>query len=557
MVQTVRAAKDCDQGGEVLCDTSAPWSMLWTSGNSDKCLNDDGTFNCSHECVSELDDILAEGGYKVMDDSECTTSKCLRSQDFVWSCLKNDCYEIGNEMSDACLTETNCTKQCLVMYSDIELASRCNCYTEDAHPNAEHCNARNATIQSCYQLYVNSPVIAQWIVPVVIVLVLLLLVAVVVASLYYFKPKLFYHKKDTLEALAGSIVWDKVRELSKSRSKEVVIMLPYKFEHRTYAKVLKVFPNHRSDVYQGEMEIHEAIGNFNKNIIAVHAMGVIATELVDKLHIRFQGLQPGTQVRYLMLDYCKKGSLLDVLQKKDMSLYKVLRVGVDICNALKYLQTKKIIHMDIKPANIFVTGGNMFLLGDFGMAVDLNDPKHQKQLELKGGTYPYYPPEYIKRGREYVLHDAAREPMKIDIYQLGLLLWECQIRGGGPGFKRRPPYNTEVEQYKVEKKVTLETMARLFSHNPTCRPQFQDGSNQSIVKLIQSCWDTSVPHRPDVTSLHHTLQSTLREEMIRCNLLCNQPRRVDTVVHGRVDDSGGKDFVIDLLSSPARNSNSL
>ena len=37
-------------------------------------------------------------------------------------------------------------------------------------------------------------------------------------------------------------------------------MLPYKYEHRTQAKVLKVFPTSRADVYQGEMTIHKIIG---------------------------------------------------------------------------------------------------------------------------------------------------------------------------------------------------------------------------------------------------------------------------------------------------------
>ena len=36
---------------------------------------------------------------------------------------------------------------------------------------------------------------------------------------------------------------------------------------------------------------------------------------------------------------------------------------------------------------------------------------HQGQLELKGGTYPYYPPEYIKRGGEYILPHAGRAPL--------------------------------------------------------------------------------------------------------------------------------------------------
>ena len=49
-----------------------------------------------------------------------------------------------------------------------------------------------------------------------------------------------------------------------------------------------------------------------------------------------------------------------------------------------------------------------------------------------------------------------------------------------PGFKRRPPYNAEAEPYKGDKKVTLETMAALFTANPVCRPTFQEGSNQAV-----------------------------------------------------------------------------
>lgn len=41
---------------------------------------------------------------------------------------------------------------------------------------------------------------------------------------------------------------------------QVVLMLPYKYEHRTQATVLKVFPTSRADVYQGEMRIHKIIG---------------------------------------------------------------------------------------------------------------------------------------------------------------------------------------------------------------------------------------------------------------------------------------------------------
>lgn len=563
-------ARDCDADKRELCDTAAPWPSLWVTGNSRVCYENE-TFTCSHDCVHELSGVIEEGLYTVINDSVCdkrSESSCQQSRDFVWSCLMNDCDEIDlrSARCEECLNRNvcsdahSCSQECVALFSSlwiIEPAVRCNCYTE-LDPKDVTCNHRKDAIKSCYQLYLEPkpPVIIHWVLLGVLGPVLLVLLSL--GCVYYLRPHYFCNKKGTLETLAGSIVWDEVRELSKSKSKEVVLMLPYKYEHRTQAKVLKVFPTSRADVYQGEMTIHKIIGNCNRNIIAVHGDGVIGNDLLTKLHHKFSVIQQGTTVRYLMLHYCKQGSLLDVLSKRDMSLYKVLRVGLDICSALKYLQTHKIIHMDIKPANIFVTGGNRFLLGDFGMAIQVKDllqndnATHQGQLELKGGTYPYYPPEYIKRGGEYILPHAARDPMKIDVYQLGLLLWYCQIRSKGPGFKRRPPYNAEAEPYKGDKKVTLETMAALFTANPVCRPTFQEGSNQAIVSIITSCWEPSIAHRPHVTSLHKTLRSTLREEMIRCNFLCHQSQSVEVAVNNCVSPGASgeqRDYTIDLLST--------
>lgn len=568
---------DCDADKRELCDTAAPWSWLWINKkDSLLCYENDRFTVCSHACVRELSKITQEGPYNIINNSTCNTterneSTCRESRDFVWGCLKNDCTEVNlTSECDKCLNESvcsvnhSCTEQCLELFSSstIKRDVKCNCFTE-LDPEEVTCNHRKDAIRSCYDLYLEPqpPVIIHWVLLGALGPVLLILVTV--CCVYYRRPHYFCHKKDTLELLAGSIVWDKVKELSKSKSKEVVLKVPYQFQHRIQYTVLKIFPSSRLDVYQCEMEIHKTIGNLNKNIIAVHGNGEIGNDLLSKLHNKFPAnIQQGITLRYLMLHYCKKGSLLDVLHDRDMSLYKVLRVGTDICSALKYLQNHKIIHMDIKPANIFVTGGSRFLLGDFGMAIQVTDPQqsdnatHQRQLELtlKGGTYPYYPPEYIKRGREYILPHAARDPMKIDIYQLGLLLWYCQIRGGGPEFKRRPPYNKEVTPYRGDKRVTLETMASLFTADPVCRPTFQEGSNQAIESIIRSCWEPSIQDRPHVTSLHKTLRSTLREEMIRCNLLCTKSQRIEVAVHSNVSPSGSgdqRDYVVDLLSTNA------
>lgn len=88
----------------------------------------------------------------------------------------------------------------------------------------------------------------------------------------------------------------------------------------------------------------------------------------------------------------------------------VLRIGMDICSALKECETINIIHRDIKPENILVSASGEFKLGDFGIA----KTSEKTQTGTMAGTYGYMAPEVANRqhyGR------AA------DIYSLGMVLY--------------------------------------------------------------------------------------------------------------------------------------
>lgn len=91
----------------------------------------------------------------------------------------------------------------------------------------------------------------------------------------------------------------------------------------------------------------------------------------------------------------------------------VLRLGVQLSRALKYLHSKGILHRDIKPANVLMQPDGMIKIIDFGLARPL------EQLAIKGtrvrGTPAYMAPEQIE-GDQLL---AAT-----DIYQLGVSLYE-------------------------------------------------------------------------------------------------------------------------------------
>ena len=103
--------------------------------------------------------------------------------------------------------------------------------------------------------------------------------------------------------------------------------------------------------------------------------------------------------------------LLDYTRDKFIPVKEVIRIGIDICNALELCQKYNIIHRDIKAENIFVTELDIFKLGDFGIARTVE--KITSGMS-KQGTFKYMAPE-IFHGKDY--------GADVDLYALGLVLY--------------------------------------------------------------------------------------------------------------------------------------
>ena len=103
--------------------------------------------------------------------------------------------------------------------------------------------------------------------------------------------------------------------------------------------------------------------------------------------------------------------LLTYAYEKPFSRRDIIRLGIDMCQALELCQKYNVIHRDIKPENIFVSGNGDFKLGDFGIARTIE--KTVSDLSKKG-TSNYMAPE-VYRGGEYGFN--------VDIYSLGIVLY--------------------------------------------------------------------------------------------------------------------------------------
>ncbi len=95
-----------------------------------------------------------------------------------------------------------------------------------------------------------------------------------------------------------------------------------------------------------------------------------------------------------------------------MTVGDVIDLGADICTALETCHGARVIHGDIKPANLFADPSGRYLLGDFGVVQSMDAP-----LAAPGpwGTPAYAAPEVFRQ-------NAAYGPA-VDLYSLGLVLY--------------------------------------------------------------------------------------------------------------------------------------
>ncbi len=134
--------------------------------------------------------------------------------------------------------------------------------------------------------------------------------------------------------------------------------------------------------------------------------------------------------------------LLTYTYAHPMSRRDIIKIGIDMCNALELCQKYNIIHRDIKPENMFVSDNGDYKLGDFGIARTVE--KTSSGLSKKG-TYSYMAPE-VYRGFPY--------GFSVDIYSLGILLYRLLNANRTPFLPPAPaPITYMAREEALEKRM--------------------------------------------------------------------------------------------------------
>ena len=120
-------------------------------------------------------------------------------------------------------------------------------------------------------------------------------------------------------------------------------------------------------------------------------------------------------IPYLVMPFVPGGTLKQKMGKP-ISYQEAASLLAPIARALEYAHKQKIIHRDVKPANILITEAGAPLLSDFGIAKMLSS-SGSTQLTATGvgiGTPDYMAPEQW----------AGQVEPRTDIYSLGIVFYE-------------------------------------------------------------------------------------------------------------------------------------
>ena len=118
---------------------------------------------------------------------------------------------------------------------------------------------------------------------------------------------------------------------------------------------------------------------------------------------------------FLVMEYLEGDNFRSYLQQSGtVNLYSLLRIYIQIASALTLLQTKNILHCDIKPDNILINSEGNAVLSDFGVSrtVEYCDEKSPGVL---WGSRQYIAPELVL---------GHYHTFQTDIFSFGVMLYE-------------------------------------------------------------------------------------------------------------------------------------
>ena len=200
---------------------------------------------------------------------------------------------------------------------------------------------------------------------------------------------------------------------------------------------------------------------------------------------------------YMVMQYERGKSLQDYIlsQPEPVNEKFVRRVFSELLNGLREVHTQKLLHLDIKPANIYIRLDGSPVLLDFGSA-------RQTLTQEKSRLSPSYTPGFAPPEQYYERKQLG--PWS-DIYSVGASMYSCMMRSAPIAANLRANEDHLVPAVKIGKGIYT----------------------NELLRIIDSCLKLDYMERPQsVFSLQKTLLETVKPLPIKKPSLASKIKQV-------------------------------
>ena len=200
-------------------------------------------------------------------------------------------------------------------------------------------------------------------------------------------------------------------------------------------------------------------------------------------------------IYYIVMEYVKGETLKNYIKRKTrLSEQETVKISIQVAEALKHAHINNIVHRDIKPHNILITGDGTAKVTDFGIARASTSSTINNTSNVIGSVH-YFSPEQARGG--YV-------DEKSDIYSLGIVMYEM-ITGDLPfdadnhisvamkQIQEKPvPPSKKGKNIKISKNFEDIIMKCLEKHQ-----SFRFQSTEELLKKLNALNGNNEPEKDD------------------------------------------------------------
>ncbi|KAI5103340.1 guanylate cyclase 2G-like isoform X1, partial [Silurus meridionalis] len=217
----------------------------------------------------------------------------------------------------------------------------------------------------------------------------------------------------------------------------------------------------------------------------------------------------------IVMQYCKKGSLKDIIRNNEIDLDWMFKLSFayDIVNGMEYLHRSSLkSHGNLKPTTCLVDSRLQVKISGFGLWEFKHGTKH-RLIPLENPKYEelyWNAPELLREA-----HLPFNGTQKADVFSFAIIMRELI-------------YSTEEGPYhdiQLEPKEIIKQLRAPLAGDPLRPTLSAQMCDEALITLLNACWSENPDKRPPFTSIRRSLRNISPDS--HANILDNMVNKLE------------------------------